>query len=346
MKKIILPFFLLVLIIVGWTVWVFLAPNTSFENSKKTLYIKTRAANKEAVLNALQKQKIIKSPAAFSLFAGWLNYWKNIKPGKYEIPKGTNLFNLLRMLRNGKQSPVNFTIIKIRTIEDLARLAGKKFEFDSADMMRFLNNKDSLKRYNTDSTTALSVIIPDTYTLFWNSSPTNLYQKFFEKSKKYWTAEKKKKAENRGLTPLNVYILASIIEEESNTDSEKGNIASVYLNRLNGGMPLQADPTIKFALRDFGLKRIYQKYLFVVSPYNTYKNKGLPPGPICTPSPKTLDATLNAPNTDYLYFVANSDFNGTHVFSSNYQDHLKMARRYQQELSRQQAIRTENQKFE
>ncbi|HEV7621236.1 MAG TPA: endolytic transglycosylase MltG, partial [Flavisolibacter sp.] len=292
MKKIVLLLLLFILVILACAAWVFLGPATKFETSKKTLYIRTNAANKEAVIDSLIKNKIVGNGTAFNFLAGQMNYWKNIKPGKYEIAKGTSLFNLVRMLHNGRQAPVNFTIIKIRTKEDLARMSGNKFEFDSLQMMSFLNNEDSLKKYNTDTSAALSLIIPDTYTFFWNTTPSQVYQKFSDRSKRFWNAERKKQAEDHGLTPVKAYILASIIEEESNNNGEKGNIASVYLNRMEKGMPLQADPTIKFALHDFALRRIYEKYLFVASPYNTYRNKGLPPGPICTPSPKTIDAVL------------------------------------------------------
>jgi len=138
---------------------------------------------------------------------------------------------------------------------------------------------------------------------------------------------------------VQAYTLASIVEEETNASAEKGNIASVYLNRISKGMPLQADPTVKFALKDFGLKRIYQKHLEVESPYNTYRNRGLPPGPICTPSRKTIDAVLNSPKTEYVYFVASPKFDGTHDFSITYDEHLQKAREYQSALNQLEATR-------
>jgi UPF0755 protein len=157
------------------------------------------------------------------------------------------------MLRNGHQTPVKLVITKLRTREDLARLTGNKFEFDSIQMLRFLTTSDSLKSYDLDSTTVMSAIIPDTYTYFWNSTPSVVFEKLYDESKKFWTSERKQQAQAHGLTPIQAYTLASIIEEETNNNNEKANIASVYLNRMNKGMPLQADPTIKFALRDFGL---------------------------------------------------------------------------------------------
>ena len=262
-----------------------------------------------------------------------MDYWKNIKPGKYEIKKGSSLLTIIRMLRNGRQTPVNLVITKLRTKDDFAHLTGSKFEFDSTEMMAFLNSNDSLRKFDVDSSTALSVILPDTYTYFWNSTPQTIFQKLSAASHKYWTEERKEKAGSQGLTPVQAYILASIIEEETNNNAEKGNVASVYINRNNKGMPLQADPTVKFAMRNFGLKRIYEKYTLVESPYNTYRNKGLPPGPICTPSRRTIDAVLDAPKTDYLYFVARPDVRETHDFSASYEEHLKKARLYQQKLN-------------
>jgi UPF0755 protein len=290
-------------------------------------------------MDSLRTNKIIKHERIFSLLADRFNYWQSIKPGKYEIKKGSSLLSIIRMLRNGQQTPVNLVITKLRTKEDLARLAGSRFEFDSAQMMAFLNNADSLKKYNIDPERSMALVLPDTYTYFWNTTPAKVYKKLAEESERFWTAERKQKAQSQGLDPVQAYTLASIVEEETNASAEKGNIASVYLNRISKGMPLQADPTVKFALKDFGLKRIYQKHLEVESPYNTYRNRGLPPGPICTPSRKTIDAVLNSPKTEYVYFVASPKFDGTHDFSVTYDEHLQKAREYQSALNQLEATR-------
>jgi UPF0755 protein len=188
----------------------------------------------------------------------------------------------------------------------------------------------------------MTIVLPDTYTYFWNTTPEKVLQKMAEETKEYWTAERKQLAASKGLTPIQAHILASIVEEETTNNEEKGTVASVYLNRIRIGMPLQADPTIKFAMRDFGLRRIYEKYLFVESPYNTYRNKGLPPGPICTPSKTTLNAVLNAPQTEYLYFVASPDFKQQHDFSVTYQEHLQKAKKYQEALNLRQQQKQQN----
>jgi UPF0755 protein len=334
MKKLLLGLVLVLVIGGGIVAWIFLGSATGFASSKEVLYIRTSAATKQAVLDSLQKNKIITNTSAFNWLANRMDLWKRIKPGKYEIKKGSSMLSIVRMLRNGRQTPVDLVITKLRTKEDLARLAGNKFEFDSSQMMAFLNNSDSLKKFDVDSATAMSIVLPDTYTYFWNTTPSLVLKKLHDETKKFWTDERKQKAQEHGLTPAQAYTMASIIEEETTNNAEKGNIASVYLNRMNKGMPLQADPTVKFALKDFGLKRIYEKHTLTESPYNTYRVKGLPPGPICTPSKKTIEAVLNSPQTDYYYFVARPDVRETHDFSETYDEHLKKAKLYHQELNR------------
>ena len=322
MKKFFLILFLLLLVAAGIGAWIFLMSATPFDEDRKALYISSHAPTKEAVMDSLKKNRIVSNPEAFEILAGRMKYWKKIRPGKYEIPKGTSLLKLVRMLRNGQQTPVDLVITKLRTKEDLSRQVRRKFETDSLQMMNFLNNKDSLKAFGTTPENSLWILLPDTYTYFWTATPADIYQKFHEASKKFWTDERKAKATNIGLSIEQAYILASIIEEETRNHEEKDTIASVYLNRLKIGMPLGADPTLKFAARQFGLKRVAGEILNIQSPYNTYKNKGLPPGPICTPSEITIDKVLNAANTNYLYFVARTDLVG-HLFSATYDEHLK-----------------------
>lgn len=330
MKKLLLIVLILILICGAVAGWIFLGPATGFSSSEKALYIRSNAATKKAVMDSLTKNKIITNETAFEFLANRLDYWKNIKPGKYEIKKGSSLLKIVRMLRNGSQTPVKFTITKIRLKESLAEMVGRKFECDSTAMINFLNSEDSLKKFETVPELAVCNILPDTYTYFWNTYPSKIYQKFYDASQKFWTDERKQKAQALGLTPEQVYILASIIEEETTNDKEKDTIASVYLNRYKKGMALQADPTLKFAARDFALKVIQGPIMHIASPYNTYDNKGLPPGPICTPSKKTIDAVLNPANTNYMFFVANSKLNG-HLFSETFEEHKIKAAEYHRE---------------
>lgn len=316
-------------LLIGWR---FFMSNTSFSQKSRFLYIRTGHATRQELMNTIQADTLINNPGSFELIADRMDVWEKLSPGKYEIKKGSSLFDLARILRNGRQSPVNLIITKLRTKEDLASLIGRKFECDSASVISYMNNPDTLRTYGLDTNTVMTVVFPNTYTYFWNSEPQTIFKKFFAERNRIWTDERKSLATERGLTPASAYTLASIVEEETNANDEKGNIASVYRNRISKGMRLGADPTVKFALRDFGLKRIYEKHLAVVSPYNTYLNYGLPPGPICTPSLRTLDEVLHSPNTNYLFFVAKSDLSGKHLFTETYSDHLKHAKEYQKAL--------------
>jgi UPF0755 protein len=283
-------------------------------------------------LKSIKDSNLVKNPGSFDLIAKQMKLHQGIRPGKYQIEKGMSLFDLARLLRNGRQSPVNLVITKLRTKEQFASLAGKKLECDSSSVMKYMNNPDTLKKYGLDTNSVMTTIFPNTYIYFWNTSPTDLFKKFYTEYNKVWTEERKELAAQRGLNPSTAYILASIIEEETNIKEDKGNMASVYLNRLSKNIKLGADPTVKFALRDFGLQRIYEKHLNTESPYNTYKYRGLPPGPICTPSLETLDEVLHSPKTNYLFFVAKSDFSKRHVFTETYADHRKYAKEYQKAL--------------
>ena len=294
-------------------------------------------------MHELDTGNIIRSTGIFNMLAKRLNAWDRITPGRFEIKKGESIFSIIRDLRNNHQSPVRLVINKLRIREDLARLIGKNFSTDSVNTLYFLSSNDSLSSLGVDTNTLMTLIIPDTYFLNWNSSPEKILSRLKDEQQKFWNKnDREQKAASLNLTQTQVYTLASIVEEETNKNDEKGNVASVYMNRLNKGMPLAADPTIKFALKDFALKRIYYGQLAMPSPYNTYRNKGLPPGPICTPSALTLDAVLNAPRTDYLFFVARSDFSGYHQFTSNFAEHDKYAKLYQQALNGEMAKRIQD----
>ncbi|MFT3901907.1 MAG: endolytic transglycosylase MltG [Niabella sp.] len=299
---------------------------------KGYLYIKT-GSNMTDLKNQIANEKILSGLFWFNKVSGFLDFTQT-KPGRYKIKNGMSVLSLVRMLRNGQQSPVSFVVTKIRTREQLAGRIGNAFECDSLSVISFLNNNDSLQQYNLDSNTIMSAVLPLTYESKWSIKPRQLFDRFYDAYQQFWTDERKQKAAARNLTPSQIATIASIVDEETNAKAEMGNIASVYMNRMAKGMPLQADPTIKFALKDFGIKRVLLKHLEVRSPYNTYRNKGLPPSPICTPQLGTIDSVLNAPQTDYIYFVASTNFDGTHVFSSNYNDHLKYAKAYQAELNK------------
>jgi len=333
MKKAIISLILTAIAVAAIFAWIFIGPATSFTENRKHLYINTGEASKTSVIESIEKDDLVKHPGAFEWLASRLNLWTRLRPGKYEIKKGASLLSIVRMLRNNQQSPVNLVINKIRTTQDLAHVISKNFEADSLSVISYINNADSLQQLGVDENTLMTLVIPNTYTMFWTTKTGRIFQRLKTERENFWKKnDRLTKAESMGFTPAQVYTIASIVEEETNKQDEKGNVASVYINRYKKRMPLGADPTIKFALKDFGLKRIYEKHLQVSSPYNTYKNRGLPPGPICTPSSKTIDAVLSAPETDYLFFVAKSDFSGYHTFTTTYAQHLQRAKEYQKAL--------------
>ena len=291
-----------------------------------------------ALADSLHDKKIIRDKASFLIVAKLFNVEDKIKPGKFLIDKNTSLLNLIRILRNNQQARVKFILNKVRTKAELAKLIASTFSIDSLECIQYLSSNDSLASFNTDTTQVLSLFIPNTYEFYWSTPMTKLLQKMKTEESLFWSKNNRlEKAVGIGLTKNEVYTLASIVEEETNFDSDKTIIASVYQNRLKKKMPLQACPTIKYAMQDFTLTRIYEKYLSNPSPYNTYKKAGLPPGPICTPAPKTIDLVLNAPNTNYFYFVAKADFSGYHHFSASYEEHSKFAKAYQLKLDEYQA---------
>ncbi len=335
MKKKIILLILAVLVLAGGFFGYTLFKPAVSNKKDSYFYIKT-GDDVATVKKNLVDNELIKG-GDFDLVCKILKY-KKARPGRYKLKDGLSLFKLVKILRSGEQSEVKLVINKERTKELFAGKIGpgKKYDFecDSFQMINFLSNNDSLKKYGVDSNTVMSVVMPYTYNLKWNSTPDKIFQQFYTAYKTFWTTERKVKADSLHLTSLEVISLASIVEEETNKKADKYNIASTYLNRIRIGMKLQADPTVKFAMKNFALKRILGVHLKTDSPYNTYMYAGIPPGPICTPSVESIDAVLDAPKTEYLYFVASHKFDGTSVFTTNFDDHLKYARLYQQELTR------------
>lgn len=328
-KKTLLYILALLLLCGGFIAWKIFGPSVAAPE-KKYFYVRT-GDSYDVVKNNLAEAHIISSTFWFNQVAGKLSYPEKVKAGRYEIKAGMSIFNLVRMLRSGNQAPVNFIITKLRTKEDLAQRIGINFECDSLTAITFLNNSDSLSKYQLDTNTVMTAVIPNTYSILWNTSVSRIFKKLYNDQEKFWNEDRRKKAAVLNLTPAQVYTMASIVEEETAKDADKGNVASVYINRIKSGQRLEADPTIKFALRNFGLKRIRDVHKLAVreSPYNTYFHSGLPPGPICTPSSKTIDAVLNAPATNYLFFVAKPDWSGLSNFTDDYDQHMKNAKIYQ-----------------
>jgi len=261
------------------------------------------------------------------------SYGENIRTGRYKLEPGDGPVTVFRRLKNGQQSSMNLTIPEARTPERLAGMLGHKLMLDSATIADALLSEEKCQQLGYDTATITAMFVPNTYNVYWNMSIEGLLERMQKEHDRFWEGKREEKAAQMQLTPIEVCTLASIIDEETANNAEKPMIAGMYLNRLKQGMPLQADPTIKFALKQFELKRIWQKLLLTDSPYNTYMNEGLPPGPIKIASIQGIDAVLNAVDHDYLYMCAKEDFSGTHNFAATYQEHLKNAARYAKALN-------------
>lgn len=331
MKRLFVALVVVVALIGIYVAWNIFGPTVRVPEGK-FLYIYTGTSYDE-LKRGLKKQEILSGTFFFDKIARQAKYHNNVRPGKYEITESMSLYSLIRMLKSGRQTPVRLVINKLRTKEDLAKKIGNQFEVDSLEAINFLSNNDSLKKFGLDSHTVMTAVIPNTYLVNWNSSFSKLFGRLKDEHDKFWTTERLQKASAKNLSTAKVYTMASIVEEETNKLKDKGLIASVYINRINKGMRLEADPTVKYAMRDFGLKRILYGHLDYPSPYNTYRNTGLPPGPICTPSAETIDAVLDAPSTEYIFFVAKPDFNGYSNFATSYEEHLVFAKQYQEALN-------------
>ena len=260
-------------------------------------------------------------------------YSENIRTGRYAIEPGDGPITIFRRLRSGRQTSLNLTIPESRTMDRLAAILSNKLMLDSVTIAEALTSQEVCEKLGYDTCTIAAMFVPNTYDVYWNMSIDELLLRMQKEHDRFWKGDREAKAAEMQMTPIEVCTLASIIDEETSNNTEKPMIAGMYLNRLKEGMPLQADPTIKFALKQFELKRIYNKLLNTESPYNTYRNEGLPPGPIKIASIKGIDAVLNYTSHDYLYMCAKEDFSGTHNFARTYQEHLKNADKYTKALN-------------
>ena len=294
----------------------------------------------ESVYAKLSEVSTASSMTGFRTLAGHSKYASNIRTGRYAVRPGEGAFVVLRHMKNGLQTPVNLVVPSVRTMDRLAAELSKKLMLDSATIYHALVDEATCRKYGYDTTTIAAMFIPNTYDIYWNVSVDKLLSRMQKENHKFWDAERTRKAKALKMSPVEVSTLASIIDEETANNGEKPMVAGMYYNRLMlrnaeypDGMPLQADPTIKFAWKRFDLKRIYNNLLAVDSPYNTYKNPGLPPGPIRIPSIAGIDAVLNRVKHDYIYMCAKEDFSGTHNFARTYGEHLQNAKRYSQALN-------------
>ena len=305
----------------------------SLDGKEHTYYIYPDVSV-DSVLNMVRKDYDISG----ELDLRWhmrLKVFTEPKPGHYVFPNemGDKLF--ISKLQSGDQTPIQLKWTNmVRTREDLAGVVSKQLMLDSLDMIARLSSDKYMGEFGLTAESSRCLFIPNTYEVYWTISPDELFKRMVREYRAFWTEERLAKAEAQGLTPVEVAVIASIVECETYIPKDMPTIASLYINRLRKGMPLQACPTVIYAVGDFSIKRVLKSHLKVESPYNTYKNKGLPPGPIRCPLPRTLDYVLNAPKTNYLYMCANPSLDGTHIFSSSYGTHTSAARDYRRTMDR------------
>lgn len=271
---------------------------------------------------------------SFKQLAGMLKYQANIRTGRYAVSPGMSNLQLLNDLRRGHQVATRLTFNNIRFKEDLAERLDEQLMLDKDELLSLLNDSAYCDSLGFTTETITSLFIPNTYEVYWNIPADKLMQRMKREYIAFWTDARLEKAKAIGLTPAEVATLASIVEEETAASDEYPIVAGLYLNRFHRGIPLQADPTVKFAVGDFTLQRILFEHLEVDSPYNTYKHAGLPPGPLRIPTIKGMDSVLNYMKHNYLYMCAKEDFSGRHNFAATLAEHNRNANRYRAELNR------------
>ena len=314
-------------------------PNVNIDGKKSAYIFIPTNANYKDVTNILYANNIIINRSSFEWVAEKKNYANHVKPGRYKIKANMSNNALVNLLRSGKQEPIMLVFNKVRVKERFAGIIANQIELDSANFVKKLYNSSYLKKYGKSVETALTLFIPNTYEFYWNTTVDEFMERMNVEYKHFWNSSRLKKAKKLNMTPDEVTILASIVEEETIKNDEKPEVAGVYLNRIRKGMRLQADPTVKYAVGDFGIKRILNKHLQVDSPYNTYRHAGLPPGPICIPTISSIDAVLNYTKHNYIYFCAKDDFSGYHAFAKTLKQHNKNAERYRSALNRNRIYR-------
>jgi len=311
---------------------IFFRHNITAEEPGYILYIRT-GSTYDAVIHQLISDRVLEDIGGFEWLAKRLKYPENVRPGRYVLTKGMTNKDIIRKLRIGDQDPVRIHFSKFRKKSDLAGFVSKKLETDSAELMVLLNDTAFLDKHSLTPETAISIFLSDSYEFYWNTSALQLVERMMREFGDYWSSGRVEDAREQGVSPVEAIVVASIVEEETNNDEEKPRIAGVYLNRLRKGMKLQADPTVKFAVQNFTLRRVLTRHIHFDSPYNTYIYEGLPPGPICTPSKKSIEAVLDAESHDYIFFCANGDGSGTHLFAETYKEHQSNARKYRRVLN-------------
>ncbi len=313
-------------------------PNVALDTEHVVFYIPT-GSDYKYVIDALENEGIIENRSSFRWVAIKKTYDTHVKPGRYKISNGISNNELVNMLRSGRQDPVMVVFNNVRTLNHMAGKVSRYFEQDSASFGAYLSGSDLPSRFGFETAIFTSMFIPNTYEFFWTTTPEEFTERMNREYAKFWDGERDRKAKKLEMTRAEVVTLASIVDEETLYNDENRKVAGVYMNRLKQGIALQADPTLKFALGDFTVQRILNEDRKIDSPYNTYKYRGLPPGPISIPSVSAIDGVLNYEKHKYLYFCANADFSGHHAFARTLSQHNKNAKEYQKALNKRKIYR-------
>lgn len=313
-----------------------LKPNIYLDGKKyKFIYISNRLSYDEMV-NMLEEENILENKKTFEWLAKAYNLQENFKPGKYRVIAGMTNRQLINLIKSGKQEPVKITFNSAdRTPEDIITKVSEKFDISETELEAFFESETEVSRkYGLDKETIRCLFLPTTYELYWNTSLPDLIKEVEGTYNKFWTAARKQKAKQIKLSQTEVSILASIVQCESAIGDEQEKIAGVYINRMQKNMPLQADPTLLYAIGDFKRQRVLNDDKDINSPYNTYRNRGLPPGPICLPYTQAMDAVLNYKRHNFVYFCAKPSLNGFSDYSETYEQHRRFAEAYQREMDK------------
>ena len=329
---IVVLFITIAAIIGGFGYYLFLYPNFA---APKTIYIYIYPEkNFEHLCRQLKDSANCLNINSFVEVAKLLKYPENMKTGRYAVNPRINNYTLLNNLRRGQQEPVKLTFNNIRFKADLSDRLSEQLMITSQELNSLLDDASYCESLGFTPATVITMFIPNTYEVYWNISAEKLIERMKREYGVFWNENRLNQAQRAGLSPLEISILASIVEEESAVADEYPTIAGLYINRLHRGIPLQADPTIKYALGNFAIQRILYEHLRIDSPYNTYLYTGLPPGPLRIPSPKGLESVLNYQKHNYLYMCAKEDFSGRHNFAVTFAEHNRNADRYRAELNR------------
>lgn len=315
-----------------------LHPNILTDKPSKQLNI-PQGMSFKALKDTLHQHGYVSNVAVFSLLARLVRYDQKMIPGAYQLETNMSTWTAIQVLRTGTQKPVKIVLHHARTKEDLAAKITQNIGITASEFKKLLDDLDFVNQYGFNLENVMTMFIPNTYEVYWTITPEGLFSRMYKEYQQFWDASRRGRARYLKLVPIDIAILASIVQSETNKIEEAPLIAGVYINRLRKKVALQSCPTLLYALGDPSVKRVLHQYKGIDSPYNTYKYRGLPPGPISLPTIAMIDAVLSSTPSAYLYFSAKEDFSGYHYFTTSLKEHLRNARRYQKALNQARIYR-------